>query len=128
MKAASPDQVASLAAEPLAFLCTVRPDGSPHQTPVWFVLTDQTWWIATAASNVKVRNVTIDARVSVAIPRPAAPVVAEGSAAIHRSGWPVEVIDAFAAKYDGWDINDDRQDGPRVLIQIVTTYWLAPPG
>jgi general stress protein 26 len=128
VKAASLDQVAALAAEPLAFVCTLRPDGSPHQTPVWFVLTGKTWWIASAASNTKVRNVTLDARISMAIPRPGAPVVAEGSASIVRSRWPIEIVHAFAAKYDGWDITDDRQDGPRVLIRIVTACWLIPPG
>lgn len=122
-----PDLATALAAEPLAFVCTLRPDGSPHQTPVWFVFIGQTWWIATAACNVKVRNVVNDARVSVAVPRLGAPVVAEGSASIYRSGWPVEVVNAFAAKYDGWDINDVRQDGPRVLTRIVTTHWLVPP-
>lgn len=121
------DLVASLTAEPLAFLCTVRPDGSPHQTPVWFVFLGQTWWVSTAARNVKVRNVIGDARVSVAVPRPGAPIVAEGSASIHRSGWPVDVVDAFAAKYNGWDVSDDSQDGPRVLIQILTARWLVPP-
>ncbi|MEU1841804.1 pyridoxamine 5'-phosphate oxidase family protein [Micromonospora chersina] len=28
-----------------AWLCTLRPDGSPHLTPVWLVYVGGTWWI-----------------------------------------------------------------------------------
>ena len=115
-----------LAGQLVAFLCTVRPDGSPHQTPVWFVFTDPMWWVATAATNVKVRNVRDDPRVSIAVANPEAPVVAEGSAAIHPAPWPAEVVAAFASKY-GWDITDNKPDGHRVLIGITMNRWVEAP-
>ncbi|WP_305788236.1 pyridoxamine 5'-phosphate oxidase family protein [Symbioplanes lichenis] len=35
-----PEVAARLEREPLAWLCTLRGDGSPHLTPVWFVFHD----------------------------------------------------------------------------------------
>ncbi|MEU9740630.1 pyridoxamine 5'-phosphate oxidase family protein [Micromonospora chersina] len=40
-----PDVETRLATERNVWLCTVRRDGSPHVTPVWFVHADGTWWI-----------------------------------------------------------------------------------
>ncbi len=51
MDAPASSLVDQLAGQPVAFLCTLRPDGSPHQTPVWFVFTAETWWVATAGAN-----------------------------------------------------------------------------
>ncbi|MCG5437859.1 hypothetical protein [Micromonospora foliorum] len=54
-----------------------------------------------------------------------APVVAEGAAHVHRSGFPSPVVEAFARKYDGWDVG--RQvgpDGERVLLEIPVRRWL----
>ena len=121
-----PSLVDQLASARVAFLCTVRPDGSPHQTPVWFVFTDPLWWVATAATNAKVRNMRADARVSLAVANPEAPIVAEGLASIHPVPWPAKVVAAFASKY-GWDIADNGPDGQRVLIVITMNRWLVAP-
>lgn len=45
---------------------------------MWFVFTDPMWWVAIAATNVGVRNVLDDARVSTAVANSEAPIVAEG--------------------------------------------------
>ena len=127
MDAPASSLVDQLAGQPVAFLCTLRPDGSPHQTPVWFVFTAETWWVATAAANVKVRNVAADARVSLAVADPESPIVAEGLASIHPAPWPAEVLAAFAGKYGGWDVTDNRPDGQRVLIGITIKRWVLPP-
>lgn len=60
--------------EPLAWLCTLRRDGSPHQTPVWFVFHDSSLWICSAEKNQKVRNVLLDPRVSLALEGEARPL------------------------------------------------------
>jgi PPOX class probable F420-dependent enzyme len=121
-----PSLVDQLTGARVAFLCTLRPDGSPHQTPVWFVFTDPLWWVATAATNVKVRNVRVDSRISIAVADLEAPIVAEGSASIHSMPWPAEVIAAFAQKYS-WDVTDNVPDGQRVLIAITTNRWVLAP-
>lgn len=107
-----------------AWLCTLRPGGSPHLTPVWFIVLGGTWWIATAARNRKVHNVDHDPRVSIASADTEEPVVAEGRATVHRHQWPESVIPAFADKDRGWDPTSAEPDGPRVLIEIRTERWL----
>jgi hypothetical protein len=39
--------------EELAWCTTLRFDGSPHTTPVWFCFIEGSWWIASAARSVK---------------------------------------------------------------------------
>lgn len=119
-----PVGVARLAAERVGWLCTLRSDGSPHLTPVWFFHTESTLWVATSAWTVKARNVSRDARVSFALPDGDAPLVAEGLATVVTVDVPVEVVAGFAAKY-GWSITDPGPDGhPPVLMRIPVRRWL----
>ncbi|MET8168550.1 pyridoxamine 5'-phosphate oxidase family protein [Streptomyces sp. NPDC005329] len=34
-------------------VCTVRPDGSPHVTPVWFDFLQSSWWISADGGSVR---------------------------------------------------------------------------
>lgn len=120
-----------LAAERIVWLCTLRPNGSPHVTPVWFVFVRGTWWIGAERASVKLRNIENDPRVSLALEGGEAPVVAEGRARIRHvppgaaaspdaepapdavvpsdaavpsgAAVPSDVVAAFLAKYD-WDV------------------------
>ncbi|UUU23333.1 pyridoxamine 5'-phosphate oxidase family protein [Streptomyces sp. DSM 40750] len=115
-----------LATERNAWLCTVRPDGSAHVTPVWFVFLRGCWWIGADGGSVKVRNVEEFARVSVALEDGRFPVVAEGTAVVRRgpSPFPADVTEAFAAKY-GWDVTAPHGPGEtRVLLEVPVTRWL----
>ncbi|WDZ85648.1 pyridoxamine 5'-phosphate oxidase family protein [Micromonospora cathayae] len=115
---------ARLAGQRNAWLCTLRPDGSPHVTPVWFVHRQGQWWICTAAGNRKARNVTGDPRVSLALEDADGPVVAEGTVTVHRDTFPAEVVAAFRDKY-GWDVTGpDQPPGGNVLLQVTVTRWL----
>lgn len=108
------------------WLTTLRADGSPHTTPVWFVLTHNTFWIASATTNVKVANITSDSRVSLAIDGSGAcPHVAQGRSRVHErvENFP-EIVARFARKYEGWDATDESTDGPRVLLEIPVDRWL----
>ncbi|MEU8154124.1 pyridoxamine 5'-phosphate oxidase family protein [Micromonospora sp. NPDC048986] len=107
------------------WLCTVRRDGSPHLTPVWFVYLSATFWVGCESRSVKARNVVADPRVSVALESGNAPVVAEGAARVHRVGFPSTVVEAFASKYDGWDVGRQvNPDSERVLLEIPVRRWL----
>ncbi|MEU3452397.1 pyridoxamine 5'-phosphate oxidase family protein [Micromonospora sp. NPDC006766] len=107
------------------WLCTLRPDGSPHVTPVWFVFHEMAWWVGSSARNKKVRNLARDPRVSLALEGGVAPVVAEGSATIHRDDFPADIVEMFKGKYDGWDITAlVTAEGARVLIQVPVARWL----
>lgn len=108
-----------------AWLCTVRRDGSPHVTPVWFVYLDDEFWVSSAERNVKVRNVDHDPRVSLALEDGDAPAVAEGRAVVHRDELRGDVLAALAAKYDGWEAGVEIEPfGPRVLLQVPVDGWL----
>ncbi len=114
-----------LARERNVWLCTLRPDGSPHVTPVWFVHTDGVWWIACEGRSVKARNVTADPRVSLALEDGVHPVVAEGEARVHHAAFPPAIVAAFAEKYAGWDIRQPvTTDGDRVLLEVPVRRWL----
>jgi PPOX class probable F420-dependent enzyme len=114
-----------LAQEKNVWLCTVRPDGSPHVTPVWFVFLRGSWWIGADGGSAKVRNIERYPRVSLALEDGRFPVVAEGDAVPHRGPFPEEVTEAFAAKYDGWDVSaPHRPGGDRVLLEVPVRRWL----
>jgi len=111
---------------PCAWLTTLRRDGSPHTTPVWFLLINETFWVASSTANVKVGNILRDPRVSLAVDGTGArPHVAEGRVTVHRRvrDFP-HVFALLAEKYNGWDAADESQDGPRVLLEVPVQRWL----
>ena len=119
------DALGRLERERIVWLCTLRPDGSPHLAPVWFVYQPGTWWVCTTEAAVKVRNIARDPRVSLALDNPGeAPIVAEGRATLHRARFPDATVAAFVAKY-AWDIGE-RSDGMQapVLIEVPVARWL----
>ncbi|MBO0900075.1 TIGR03618 family F420-dependent PPOX class oxidoreductase [Cellulomonas sp. zg-ZUI22] len=121
--------VTGLAEQPCVWLTTLRRDGSPHVTPVWFLLDDDTFWIASSTVDVKVANMQRDPRVAIAVDGPGArPAVAQGRAHVHHDIHAhASLLARFAAKYDGWDAADERQDGPRVMIEVPVDRWLLRP-
>jgi len=110
--------------ESIVWLSTVRPDGTPHVTPVWFVYEIGTWWIGCNANSMKARNCRSRAAVALALEDGRAPVVAEGRAMVRTADFPLRITDAFARKYDGWDVQVDDGAGVRALIEVATTRWL----
>ena len=113
-----------LAAERNVWLCTVRPNGSAHVTPVWFVYASSRWWIGTDLHSVKVRNVQAEPRVSLALEDGRFPVVAEGDVSLIHDGFPPEIVAAFEGKY-GWDVTAPaRPGGVRVLLEVRMRRWL----
>lgn len=119
-----PDILPRLAEEKNVWLCTVRPDGSAHVTPVWFVYQDSRWWIGSDDSSVKVRNIRKEPRVSLALEDGRFPVVAEGDASLTREGFPHQVVAAFERKY-GWDVSAPARPGSgRVLLEVHVRRWL----
>ncbi|MCX4703157.1 pyridoxamine 5'-phosphate oxidase family protein [Streptomyces sp. NBC_01352] len=113
-----------LAEERNVWLCTVRPDGSGHVTPVWFVYQSSRWWIGSDLSSVKVRNIRKEPRVSLALEDGRFPVVAEGDALLIGEGFPREIVTAFEQKY-AWDVSAPTRPGSkRVLLEVRVRRWL----
>lgn len=113
-----------LAKEHNAWLATVRPDGRPHVTPVWFVYIDGRFWVGTGRDNVKTRNVLSNPAVVITLEDGVQPVVAEGTAVVHQNARPDAVVAAFTEKY-GWDItlSIDPDVGAVVLWEITPRRW-----
>ena len=107
------------------WVCTVRDDGTPHLTPIWFVYLDDAFWLCTGAAAVKTRNVLVNPMVSIGLEDGNHPVVVEGEARVHAPPYPPTVTDAFLGKY-GWDITRvDDPDGPfDALWEVVVRRWL----
>jgi hypothetical protein len=120
----APEMERRLLDEEIVWLSTVRADGTPHVTPVWFVFDGGTWWIGCNANSVKARNCRSRAAVALALEDGRTPVVAEGLAVVLVANFPREIVDAFARKYDGWDVLADDGTGARALIEVTTIRWL----
>ncbi len=91
--------------EPNVWLATVRPNGTPHLAPIWFVWVDGKAYVCTAADSVKARNLQANPSVTLALESGNAPIVLEGRAHPIESA-PPAVIEAFQRKYD-WNIVTD---------------------
>lgn len=107
------------------WLATVRPDGRPQVTPVWFVHVRDRFWIGTGRDAVKTRNITTNPQVSLALEDGNHPTVAEGLAVVHETARPHDVVQAFEEKYR-WDITipEDVDVGTVVLLEVAVNRWL----
>jgi len=111
--------------ERIIWLATVRPNGRPHLTPIWYCFQNHRFWICTSGESVKTRNVQLNPNVSVSLEDGTRPLVAEGTVTVHQRPYPQLVIDAFIHKYD-WDIS--RRDDPDgtfdALLEVAVHRWL----
>jgi hypothetical protein len=107
------------------WLCTVRPDGSPHLTPIWFVYEADSFWVCTGRTAAKTRNLREHPSVAIGLEDGNRPVVAEGVVVVHSRPYPSSIVEAFMSKF-GWDIErEDDPDGPfDALWQMRVERWL----
>ncbi len=99
------------------WLATVRPNGTPHLVPIWFVWVAGKIYLCTGADSVKARNLMQNPRVSIALEDGTQPIVIEGLAQpIRTASQPVS--EAFKNKYE-WDITSD--DTYTQVIEIEPT-------
>ena len=97
------------------WLATVRPNGTPHLVPIWFVWVSGKIYLCTESDSVKARNLVQNPHVSIALEDGSRPVVIEGSAQPIGTA-PKPVIDAFKDKYD-WNISTDSEYNQVVEIE-----------
>ena len=88
------------------WVSTVRPDGRPHLTPIWFAVYEEKWYFVTSPQAVKARNLQQNPRVALALEDGSDPLVVEGVARPVAAS--PEVIRLFKEKFD-WDITTDSQ-------------------
>jgi PPOX class probable F420-dependent enzyme len=91
-----------LASEPVAWLTTVRADGQPQSTPVWFLWDGETFLLYSQPGAQKVRNVTANPKVSLHLGDDGAGddvVTFEGTAAVEPGTPRADRVEAYLAKY-----------------------------
>ena len=92
-----------LAQPRIAHLATLRPAGTPHVAPVWFLWDQGRAWVMADAGAVKVRNVKGNPAVTLSIAtseRPLSYVVLEGRAQINSEDL-ARVVERMCVLYDG---------------------------
>lgn len=62
------------------WLATVRPDGRPHNTPVWGVFFDERLWFSSGTESRKAANLRLNPAVAVSTDVAFTPVIVEGQA------------------------------------------------
>ena len=88
-------------------LATVRPDGRPHVTPVWFVVHGDEIVTMTWHTSVKARNLRIDDRAALTVDLqepPYAFVLVEGTVTMERDDpWKLAIATEIGGRYMGED-------------------------
>ena len=110
----------------IAHLVTLRPEGTPHVAPVWFLWDDGKAWVMADGGAIKVRNIKENPAVALSIATPERPlsyVVLEGQAKVTSENLD-QVVERMCVLYDGPDrgaefakelIGEDRM----VLLEII---------
>jgi PPOX class probable F420-dependent enzyme len=90
-----------------ASLATINPDGSPHQTVMWFQLRDDHVMMNTRRNRVKDQNMVRDPRISICIEDGARYVTIAGTVAMIDDQTIAQAdIKALAVRYNGQDDAD----------------------
>jgi PPOX class probable F420-dependent enzyme len=119
-----------LACERVVWLSTVRPDGSPHLVPTWFLWDGEALLVWSKPNAVKVRNLRANPRLMVALGDAAADLNVGLIEAEAELVDPLRVPGAFLAKYAaelakaGLDPAAFRATYPQA-IRIIPTSFLA---
>ena len=109
----------------IAVVTTLRPDGSPHSTPLWVDVDDEGVSVNTAWPRVKPRNLAADPRLSLVVVDPSNELRwlgITGAATLTEDG-ANEQIDRLARKYRGHDRYMSHREGEtRVMVRISPTH------
>lgn len=92
-----------LAKSHVAHLATVRPDGRPHLTPIWYMEEDGKVYMISGPGAVKFRNVRQNPRVSLSIAtdqRPYKYVILEGIGKLTKDNL-AQVAERICVRYNG---------------------------
>ncbi len=129
----TPDEIEAILRTPLiASIATIKPDGSPHVTPVWFLYDDAAVQVAVSSTSVKARNVRSNPQVSLSIldgGDHSRWVQVNGPAALTKEGVS-DVVRAMWRSYtegDGWEESAEKvlRDIDFILISVTPVNVLG---
>ena len=104
----------------LAIVATIRPDGTPQQTPTWIDAEDGRVLFNTAEGRAKPKNLRRDPRVSICVvdrQNPYRWVSITGTAELEHEGAD-EHIDVLAHRYTGRETYGVGPDEERVIVRV----------
>ena len=87
----------------IVHLVTLRPEGTPHAAPVWFLWDGGKAWVMADGGAIKVRNIKENPAVALSIATPERPlsyVVLEGQAKVTSENLD-QVVERMCVLYDG---------------------------
>jgi PPOX class probable F420-dependent enzyme len=105
----APEVRAFLEEKRFAVLATINPDGTPHQTVMWYAVEDDRIMMNTKRRRRKDRNLLRDQRISLCVEEGQRFVTISGRAIVDEN--PVlgqETIRALAVRYDGEEKADEQ--------------------
>ncbi len=108
--------------EKIIWVATVRPNGAPHLTPVWFVWDADRLYICISPSSRKARNLAENPQVAVSLEDGRNAVIVEGVATHATPEEREQVAPLFLSKYD-WNILTDTTY--TLLLKISPRKFLA---
>lgn len=113
-----------------AKIATIKKDGSPHVTPIWYMYEDGKLIINTTTDRVKFRNIRRDQRVSFLVDDGYPYLMIEGKARIATERDPLKDIEALAIRYTGEEsgkksARERYWKQPRVSIEIIPDRVVA---
>lgn len=118
----SPEELQKLANAQNIWFATVRPDGRPHLTPVWFAWVGGYLYVSIDPESVKSRNLAQNTNVVLALEDGLHPVICEGQAEILAPPWPEPLLAEFVLKYE-WDLKEEAQYN--LVVKVTPERWLT---
>jgi F420H(2)-dependent biliverdin reductase len=114
---------ARLGREMTVWIATVRRDGRPHLTPVWFIWLNEKIYIVTGSNSQKIANLRRNQKVAVALPDTTNVIILEGEAHTADRAAADALAEYFFNKYE-WDFRHDDSANWR-LIEIAPEKLLS---
>ena len=114
---------ARLGREMTIWIVTVRRDGRPHMTPVWYVWLKERVYIATGTETQKFSNLRTNQSVALALPDTESVLILEGEAHAADRNTSDKLGEYFFNKYE-WDFRYD-EDADWRLVEITPHRILA---
>ena len=118
----SPKTLTRLESQQNIWFSSVRPDGRPHLTPIWFVWHTGKFYCGIDPRSVKSRNIHHNPHVVLALEDGTNPVICEGSVRVVEPPFSEDLLAAFFKKYE-WNLLKEEQFNQ--VIEITPVKWLG---
>lgn len=116
-----PEILSKLESQKNIWFGSVRPDGRPHLTPVWFVWLETKFYFGIDPKSVKSRNLRHNPRVVLALEDGTNPVIVEGIARMVELPLSASLLEAFYKKYE-WNLLKEEQFNQ--WVEVTPLKWL----